>query len=346
MKIISGTSNPEFSRKIATFLKVDLCNVAINSFNDGEVKININENVRGEDCFIIQSTSRSVGKSVNDNLMELFILTDAVKRGSAKSVNLIIPYFGYQRQDRKDYSRAPISAAVIARFIETLNVNRVIIFDLHAAQISGFFSNNCPVDNLYAEPYFKRYIRQKIIGDVHRTSDIIFVAPDAGAVKTNYRLAQDFEVDTCSFFKNRKNGVIDHMMLIGEVKDKIVVMVDDMIDTAGTICKASNMLKENGAKGIYVFATHGLFSKNALENIEKSSITKVVVSNTIQNLPSTFAPSTKIEQIDVSWMCAESISRLINGESISHLYQNYEYFLTSATNSPASSPSTERATNN
>ena len=266
--------------------------------------------------------------------MELFILTDAIKRGSAKSVNLIIPYFGYQRQDRKDYSRAPISAAVIARFIESLNVNRVIIFDLHAAQISGFFSNNCPIDNLYAEPYFKRYIKQKIISTIQERHNIIFVAPDAGAVKTNYRLAQDFEVDTCSFFKNRKNGVIDHMMLIGDVRDKIVIMVDDMIDTGGTICKASNMLKENGALEIYVFATHGLFSKNALENIEQSSITKVIVSNTIPNPTSIFLPNTKIEQIDVSWMCAEAILRLNNGESISHLYQNYEYFLSSSNNSP------------
>ena len=217
-------------------------------------KIGVDEN-GGEDCFIIQSTSRSICdetsapycRSVNDNLMELFILTDAIKRGSAKSVNLVIPYYGYQRQDRKDYSRAPISAAVVARFIETLNVNRVMIFDLHAGQISGFFSNNCPVDNLYAEPYFIKYITDKIDGD------FVFVAPDAGAMKTNYRVATKFGVSTCSIFKNRTNGIIDQMMLIGDVANKNVIMIDDMIDTGGTICRAASLLKEKGAKSINIF---------------------------------------------------------------------------------------------
>lgn len=334
IKIFSGSSNEPFAQNVVDHLHLSLADADIKKFPDGEIKININESVRGMDCFIIQSTCRSAvnsnpnsnpdecGNTVNDNLMELFILTDAIKRGSAKTVNLIIPYFGYQRQDRKDYSRAPISAAVIARFIENLNVNRVIIFDLHAGQISGFFSNSCPLDNLYAEPYFKKYI-----ADSQSDMDnLIFVAPDAGAVKTNYRLAQEFGVDTCSIFKNRKNGIIDHMMLIGDVKDKTVIMVDDMIDTAGTICKASKLLKENGAKNIYVFATHGVFSSNALERIEKSNITKVVVTNTVPNLDKVSSDDTKIEIIDVSWMCAETINRLVNSESISHLYSDFVYF--------------------
>lgn len=340
MKLFSGTSNIEFSTLVAKHLGCPLADASITRFKDGEVKINIDENVRGEECFIIQSTSRSICdedsapfcRSVNDNLMELFILTDAIKRGSAKSVNLVIPYYGYQRQDRKDYSRAPISAAVVARFIETLNVNRVMIFDLHAGQISGFFSNNCPVDNLYAEPYFMRYITEKIKGD------FVLVAPDAGAMKTNYRVATKFGVSTCSIFKNRTNGIIDQMMLIGDVKDKNVIMIDDMIDTGGTICKAATLLKEHGAKSINIFVTHGLFSGNALKNIEESEIDSVVVTNTVPNPPSTFASGTKIKMIDVSWMCAEAINRLINGESISHLYNNYEFFLKSSTPSPADSP--------
>lgn len=338
MKIFSGSSNLDFSKKVCTKMKIPLSNAQISHFSDGEVKIIVSENVRGEDCYIIQSTCRSIESpintllpdstnksscvpSVNDNIMELFILTDALKRGSANSVNLIIPYFGYQRQDRKDYSRAPISAAVIARFIETLNVNRVMIFDLHAAQISGFFSNNCPVDNLYAEPYFIKYIHSHI-----DTNNIIFVAPDAGAMKTNFRIAQKFGVDTCSVFKNRTNGVIDHMMLIGDVTDKNVIMIDDMIDTGGTICSAAKLLKDNGAKSIYIFVTHGLFSGNALEKIAQSEIDKVIVTNTVPNKDSVYQGESKIEVIDISWMCAEAVVRLNNGESISHLYNDYDYF--------------------
>lgn len=326
MKIFSGSSNYDFSQSVSKSMGIELSSIDIDKFKDGEVKISVLENVRGEDCFIIQSTCRSVipfnnsdtcYPSVNDNIMEMFIIVDALKRGSANTVNLIIPYFGYQRQDRKDYSRAPISASVIARMIETLNVNRVMIFDLHAGQISGFFSNNCPIDNLYAEAYFIDYIQKEI------KENVIFVAPDAGAIKTNYNVAHKFNAETCSIFKHRSNGVIDHMMLIGDVLNKTVIMIDDMIDTAGTICKASQLLKEKGARDIYVFATHGLFSGNALDNIQQSEITKVIVTNTVPNPEEVFSTGTKIHLIDVSHMCAEAISRLVKGKSISHLYKNY-----------------------
>lgn len=345
MKLFSGSANREFAEKVAIKLGLNLADASVTRFKDGEIKLSISENVRSEDCFIIQPTCRSIDSlneetscvpTVNDNIMELFILTDALKRGSAKSVNLVIPYFGYQRQDRKDFSRAPISAAVVARFIETLNVNRVMIFDLHAGQIAGFFSNNLPVDNLYAEPYFIKFIQNNILTGIDNTNinknQLIFVAPDAGAVKRNYRVSQKFGVDTCSIYKRRDDdGVIDHMMLIGDVQDKIVIMLDDMIDTGGTICRASYMLKEKGAKKIYVFVTHGLFSGNAIQNIEKSDIDMVVVTNTVPNKKSVFinenGESTKIKMIDISWMCAEAIARLVEGKSISHLYNNYEYFL-------------------
>ena len=326
MKIFSGSSNFDFSEKVANSMGIELSNIDIGKFKDGEVKISVGENVRGEDCFIIQSTCRSVipfnesdrcFPSVNDNIMEMFIIVDALKRGSAKTVNLVIPYFGYQRQDRKDYSRAPISASVIARMIEAVNVNRVMIFDLHAGQISGFFSNNCPIDNLYSEPYFVDYIKREI------KDDVIFVAPDAGAMKTNFRFAQQFGAETCSIFKHRVNGIIDYMSIIGDVNGKKVIMVDDMIDTAGTICKASKLLKEKGALEIYVFATHGLFSGEAVKNINESDISQVVVTNTVPNNEIVLGPETKISQIDVSHMCAEAITRLVKGESISHLYQNY-----------------------
>ena len=336
MKLFSGSSNSVFASKVATRLGKELSDTQCSRFNDGEVKIIISDNVRGENCFIIQSTCRSINAikygnsehipSVNDNIMEMLIMVDALKRGSAKTVNLVIPYFGYQRQDRKDYSRAPISAAVIARIIETLNVNRVMIFDLHAGQISGFFSNNCPVDNLYAEPYFRKYIEQHDL-----TSNVVFVAPDAGAVKTNYRVSQYFNTHTCSIFKNRKDNKIDHMMLIGDVSGKDVVMIDDMIDTAGTICAASSLLKSHGAKSIYVFATHGLFSGDAINKINKSDIDKVIVTNTVphntEHVSTDLTSDSKINIIDITWMCAEAIHGLNNDESISHLYNNYSYFL-------------------
>ena len=185
---------------------------------------------------------------------------------------------------------------------------------------------------MYAEPYFIKYINDKIEGD------FVFVAPDAGAMKTNYRVANKFGVSTCSIFKNRTNGIIDQMMLIGDVKDKNVIMIDDMIDTGGTICRAASLLKEHGAKSINIFVTHGLFSGSALENIKKSEIDTIVVTNTVPNAPSVFSKDSKIKMIDVSWMCAEAINRLMNGESISHLYNDYEFFLKSTTPSPIESP--------
>lgn len=328
MKIISGNTNIDFAQRICNYLDVKLCKTNITRFADGEVSVIINENVRHQNCFIIQPTcsNKDLNISVNDSIMELLVIIDALKRGSAYQVNVVIPYYGYSRQDRKDYSRAPISAAVVAKCLESQNINRVIVYDLHAGQIAGFFSNNCPLDNLYVEKYFLSYITQKIIKRVS-IENIIIVAPDEGAVKNVIRMSKRLGCSAATIFKQRsKPNEIEAMTLMGDVKDKVAIMVDDIIDTGGTMIKASDLLLEKGAKEVYMLACHGLFSGNSIENIKKSRITNVVVTNTI---PSSLYHKTcsKIQVIDVSKQCAEAIRRQNNGESLKELYtiDNIEY---------------------
>jgi ribose-phosphate pyrophosphokinase len=320
MKIFSGTTNKDFAKRICLHLKQPLGNADINKFADGEIHVNIHENVRQENCFIIQSTCRNVDEniSVNDSIMELLIMIDALKRGSAANVNVVIPYYGYSRQDRKDYSRAPISAAVVATCLESQNIDRVIVFDLHAGQIAGFFSNRCPLDNLYCEKYIMSYIKTRIIAD---NDNVVIIAPDEGAIKSAIRISTRLKCGTATIFKSRINPNEIHMMkLMGDVKGKIAVMVDDMIDTGGTMCKAADLLMENGAKEVYMLACHGLFSGNAMEKINNSCIKKIIVSNTVSHRDEV-RNSDKIEIIDVSYLCSQAISRHNNGESLSHLYK-------------------------
>ena len=323
MKIFSGSINNDFSSKVCTHLGVSLSKIKIDNFKDGESKIIVEESIRQEDCFIIQPTCRSDIKNVNDAIIELLIIIDALKRGSAKSVNVVIPYFGYQRQDRKDYSRAPISAKVIASCLESQNINRIIVYDLHAGQISGFFSNNCPVDNLYVEPYFINYIENIILKDIDKNKCII-VSPDEGAVKTNTRVASTLCCDFATIFKNRNSDcVIDTMKLMGNVNGKNVIMIDDILDTGGTACKACELLKEHGAKNVYFMASHGLLSGNALENINNSSFTKIILTNTVPHSEEVLN-NEKIHIIDVSWLCSEAIRRVQIGQSLTDLYENYK----------------------
>ena len=330
MKIFSGSNNKKFAKCICHHLDQELSPLEISKFADGEIKVRVEETVRHHDCYIVQPTCRNNSSSendensVNDNIMELFIIIDALKRGSAKNVNVIMPYYGYQRQDRKDYSRAPISASIIAKCLESLNINRVIVFDLHAGQIAGFFSNNCPLDNLYSEQFFMKYIRTKVLTK-YNFNDIILVAPDEGAVKNNYRIASKLGCDSANIFKNRvKANEIDTMKLIGNVEGKIVIMIDDIIDTAGTACSAANLLKKEGATKIYFFACHGLFSRNALERITNSSFDKVVITNTIPQ-SNEVLNNKKIEILDISWLCAEAIKKQNNGESLNELYDENNF---------------------
>lgn len=321
MKIFSGSCNKEFALNICKHLNIELSKLEVSAFADGEIKIVIGETVRHHDCYIVQPTCRNNHNdtSVNDNFMELLIIIDALKRGSARTVNVIMPYYGYQRQDRKDYSRAPISASIIARCLESLNINKLIVYDLHAGQISGFFSNNCPLDNLYTEQFFIKYIRKNILKN-HSINDIILVAPDEGAVKSNFRIASKLGCNNASIFKNRKNAnEIDTMQLIGNVENKIVIMVDDILDTGGTACSAAKLLKEKGAIEIYFFVCHGLFSRTALSKISESNFSKIIITNTIPQDKGVLE-NDKIDIIDVSWLCAETIKKQLNGESLTELY--------------------------
>ena len=321
MKIFSGSINTMFASKVCNHLGVPLAKLKIDHFKDGETKIIVEESIRQEDCFVIQPTCRSPQKNVNDAIIELLIIIDALKRGSAKTVNVVIPYFGYQRQDRKDYSRAPISAKVIASCLESQNINRIIVYDLHAGQIAGFFSNNCPLDNLYVEPYFINYIENVILKEINK-EDLVIVSPDEGGVKTNTRVASKLGCDAATIFKNRNSDcVIDTMKLMGSVEGKHVIMIDDILDTGGTACKACELLKQHGAKNVYFMASHGLLSGSALDNINSSQFSKVILTNTVPHKNSVLT-NEKIEIIDVSWLCSEAINRVQIGKSLKDLYEN------------------------
>ena len=324
MKIFSGTANLDFSQKVANHLSIKLSKVKIGRFADGEINIVIEENVRKQDCYIIQPTGPSLNQTPNDNFMELLILCDALKRGSANSVNVIMPYYGYQRQDRKDYSRAPISARVIANCLEAQNISRVIVFDLHAGQIQGFFSSSTPFDNLYVESNFIDYI----LDNKFDLEKLMIISPDEGGMKRAVRVANKLGVGMGTIYKERSEAnVVNAMSLMGNVENKICIIVDDMIDTGGTACKASKLLKEKGAEKIYMFVCHGIFSGKALENIKNSEFDKVIVTNTLdQNRHIEKIKELGIEDrmdiIDVSWMCAEAIRGCNYGESLKELYDN------------------------
>lgn len=320
MKLFCGSSYHDFGERIANHLNIPLGKIILDRFSDGEVNIFIGESVRNCECVIIQSTCQCENKSVNDLFMELLIIIDALKRGSASKVVVVMPYFGYSRADRKDNSRAPISANVVATCLEAQNVNRIISCDLHSGQISGFFSNNCPMDNLYNEVYFVDYIKYYIIPEFGE--NIVIVAPDEGAVKSATRVAGKLQVSAATIFKNReKANVVSSMCLMGDVKGKVAVLIDDMIDTAGTACKAAKTLMDNGAKKILMLATHGIFSGQAIDRIKNSCFDRIIVTNTVAPKKETFTCD-KIKIIDVSWMVAEAIRRQHDGTSLSELYLN------------------------
>ena len=321
MKIFSGSGHLEFSKKICKHLNTNLGKIKIERFADNEINIIIDESVRQEVCFVIQPTGNSNCYSPNDNLMELLIIIDALKRGSAKSVTAVIPYYGYSRQDRKDYSRAPISASVVAKCLESVNVDRVIVYDLHAGQIAGFFSNRCPLDNLYVEPYFIQYIKQKILNK-YNIDELVIVSPDEGAVKRTTRISARLNCSAATIFKSRsKPNEVDNMVLMGNVRNKISILVDDIIDTAGTACKACDTLIENGSKEVYMLICHGLFSGNALQKIKESKFTKIIIGNTLEQ-NNEILNNSKIEILDVSWICSEAIKRQVQGTSLNELYNS------------------------
>ena len=309
MKILSGTSNLKLSKEISKQLKLKLVNTNIKRFSDGEIYVEINENIRGNSVFVIQSTSNPA----NDNLMELLLCIDALRRSSAKNITAVIPYYGYARQDRKVVPRTSISAKVVANLITNAGASRVVTVDLHAGQIQGFF--DMPVDNLFTTPLFARYIKRKL-----KNKKLICVSPDVGGVQRTRGLATKIKADLAIIDKRRpKPGKSQVMNIIGDVKGKTCIIVDDIIDSGGTIINAVDALKKNGATEVYVFITHAVLSGDAVNKIKKSKIKKLIITDTIDNY-NKIKNNNKIEVLSISSLMAEAIKRISNSTSVSDLF--------------------------
>ncbi|MBN1163999.1 MAG: ribose-phosphate pyrophosphokinase [Candidatus Krumholzibacteriota bacterium] len=306
VKLISGSANIELSRKIVEYLGMELCDVKTGRFSDGEISVRINENIRGKDVFIIQPTNPP-----GDNLLELLIIIDACFRASASRITAVIPYYGYARQDRKDQPRVPITAKLVANLIETAGVSRVLALELHAAQIQGFF--DVQVDNLFATPVLLEYIKGK------NFKDLTVVSPDVGGIKMGRAFSKRMDAKLAIADKRRaKADTSEIMNIIGDVDGSDIVILDDIISTAGTITQAAEALRAAGAKRIIAAATHPVFSGEALERIEKSCIEEVVVTNSIPFKDG--KKCGKIKVLDVSPLLGEAIRRIHTEESISMLF--------------------------
>ena len=310
MKLFAGNATPELAKRIANRLYTSLGDIVVGRFSDGEVNVQINENVRGEDVFIIQSTCAPT----NDNLMELLVMIDAMRRASAGRITAVIPYFGYARQDRRVRSaRVPITAKVVADFLSTVGVDRVLTVDLHAEQIQGFF--DVPVDNVFGSPVILEDMLQR---DFERP---IVVSPDIGGVvraRAIAKLLNDTDMAIIDKRRQRANEA-EVMNIIGDVADRDCILVDDMIDTAGTLCKAADALKARGAKRVFAYATHPIFSGKAVSNIKNSAIDEIVVCDTIP-LTAEVKGLNNVRQLTLSGMLAEAIRRISNEESISAMF--------------------------
>ena len=310
MKILTGNSNKLLSEKISKYLKNRLVNSSIRKFSDGEIYIEINENIRGNSIFIIQSIS----SPANDNLMELLLCIDALKRSSAKNITAVIPYFGYARQDRKIVPRTSISAKLVSNLITKAGADRIVTVDLHAGQIQGFF--DIPVDNLFSTPIFSRHIKKKIKG-----KNLICVAPDVGGVERTRALGRKLDVGLAIIDKRRPApGKSQVMNVIGNVNGKTCIIVDDIIDSGGTIVNAANALIKRGAKEVHVYVTHGVLSGEAVEKIKKSKIKNLVLTDTINNSDKV-KKSRNIEVLSISNLLAEAMKRISNSTSVSDLFK-------------------------
>ncbi len=304
-ELVSGTANPEFAKKVAEHLGKELAEVQVSRFSDGEINVNITKSVRGDDIFIIQPTCAPA----NDNLMELLIIVDAFKRSSAGTINAVIPYFGYAIQDRKAAPRVPITAKLVADMLETAGVDRVITIDLHAAQIQGFFS--IPVDHLLGSMLFVDYIKSKNL------KNPIIASPDIGGVARARSYAEQLGYDLVIVDKKReKANQCEVMNIIGDVEGKDVIMLDDMVDTAGTLVKAAEILKKRGATSVMACCTHGVLSGPAYERLNSDALDELVVSDTIPLKPQ----HSKITVLTASKIMAETIKRIYSNESINSMF--------------------------
>jgi len=312
--VFTGNANPALAADIAHYLKTVLGAAAVGRFSDGEVTVEIKQNVRARDVFVVQSTCAPT----NDNLMELLIMVDALKRASAERISAVIPYFGYARQDRRPRSsRVPISAKVVANMLQAVGVARVLTMDLHADQIQGFF--DIPVDNIYASPVLLGDLQQK------KYDDLIVVSPDVGGVVRARALAKQLNCDLAIIDKRRPRANISEVMhVIGEIEGRNCVVMDDMIDTAGTLVKAASVLKQRGAKKVYAYCTHAIFSGPAIDRISQGdALDEVVVTNTIPLSPAALS-CPKIRQLNVAPLIAETIQRIAAGKSVMSLFSDQD----------------------
>jgi ribose-phosphate pyrophosphokinase len=309
IKMFCGNSNPALAEKICTFLGFPLGQAKVKRFSDGEIMVEIGENVRGRDIYVVQSTCFPT----NNNLMELLIMMDALKRASAATITAVIPYYGYARQDRKVAPRTPITSKLVADLITTAGADRMVTIDLHAGQIQGFF--NIPVDNLYAAPVILEHLKGRF-----SNNHIVMVSPDAGGTERARAFAKRLGCTLAIIDKRRtKPNEAEVMHLVGDVKDKIAIILDDMIDTAGTLTQAAKALKDHGARTIYACATHGVLSGPAIDRINSSDIEEVVITDTIP-LGENESRTSKIKVLSIAEILAETIRRIHEDESVSSLF--------------------------
>lgn len=309
MKLIAGNSNLPLARDISKYLDVPLVNASIKRFADMEIFVEVNENVRGQDVFLIQSTAYPA----NDNMMELLICLDTLKRASAKRVTAVIPYFGYARQDRKPGPRTPISAKLAANIITSAGANRVLTLELHAGQIQGFF--DIPVDNLFASPVLVKDIKENF-----DTKNIIIVSPDVGGVVRARGVAKKIEADLAIVDKRReKAGISEVLNIIGDVEGRDCILIDDIVDSAGTLCNAAKALKDKGAKSVVAYATHGVLSSGAVERVEKSALESLAVTDSIKTTEE-ISKSKKVRVVSIAPLMAEAMKRISEETSVSSLF--------------------------
>lgn len=307
LKIFSGNANKSLAQKICDYLKIPLGNAQVGRFSDGEITVEIKENVRGRDVFIVQPTSTPV----NENLMELLIIIDALRRASAGSITAVVPYYAYARQDRKTAPRMPITAKLVADLISIAGAQRLVTMDLHAGQIQGFF--NIPVDHLFAMPVLLEYIRE------HFSPDLAIVSPDTGGVERARAFAKRLKSSLAIIDKRREGAAISAMTLIGNVWGKEAVIVDDMVNTGGTLVKAAELLTRHGARAVYACVTHPVLAKDAVTTISNSLLRSLIVTDTIPLSPEAEACD-KIKALTVAPLLAEAIRRIHNQDSVSSLF--------------------------
>ena len=309
MKIVAGNSNPPLAEAISAYLNLPLTSASVRRFSDKECFVEIHENVRGEDVFVVQSTSYPA----NDNLMELLVCIDALRRGSARRITAVMPYFGYARQDRKSGPRTPISAKLVANLLTVAGANRVLTLDLHAGQIQGFF--DIPVDNLFSAPVFLRDIKE-----VFDTNNIMMVSPDVGGVVRARAIAKRLETELAIIDKRRDQaGQSEVMHVIGEVEGRTCILVDDIVDSAGTLCNAAVALKDAGAASVSAYTTHGVLSGGAVARVTASPLEALVITDSIMGTEA-IRVANNVRQITIAPLIAEAMKRISNEESVSSLF--------------------------